>query len=151
MEIFSTVSTLREVTAKQKRDSKTTSIVPTMGALHSGHKSCIDIARQSADILVVSIFVNPTQFGPGEDLDAYPRTLDADLERCELWGCDAVFTPSNEEIYPDEQPQWVEVGRLAQARPLGWGLGFLHCRWGSTQRSYGGWACLPPLSPGRAQ
>src|SRR4051812_45990499 len=75
--------------------------VPTMGALHEGHASLIATARATdAESVVVSIFVNPTQFAPGEDLDRYPRTFDADLAMCEREGADVVFAPSVEEVYP---------------------------------------------------
>lgn len=90
--------------------------VPTMGALHEGHASLIDEARHrvtDAEAVVVSIFVNPMQFGPGEDLDRYPRTFDADLEVCGAHGADVVFAPSVEDVYPGGEPQvTVEPGPL---------------------------------------
>ncbi|MGY2873005.1 pantoate--beta-alanine ligase [Marmoricola sp. URHA0025 HA25] len=94
--------------------------VPTMGALHEGHRSLMRRARAEAGpegVVVVSVFVNPTQFGPGEDLDRYPRTLDADLEGCAAEGVDVVFTPSVDEMYPgglDGGRVTVEPGPLGE-------------------------------------
>ncbi len=81
-------------------DAGRVAFVPTMGALHDGHARLMRHARPLGDTLVVSIFVNPTQFGPGEDLDAYPRTLDADLRVCAQEGVDVVFAPDVDEVYP---------------------------------------------------
>jgi pantoate--beta-alanine ligase len=91
-------------------------LVPTMGALHEGHLRLVEEARRRADRVVVSIFVNPTQFGPGEDLDRYPRTWDRDLEACARAGADAIFAPTPEEMYPEGEQTRVEVGELT--RPL---------------------------------
>ncbi len=79
--------------------------VPTMGALHPGHAALVETARGSSDLVVVSIFVNPLQFGPGEDLDRYPRTLAADLELCRDHGADLVFTPAVDVMYPGGEPE----------------------------------------------
>lgn len=96
-------------------------LVPTMGALHEGHASLVRLARERAGdggVVVVSIFVNPTQFGEGEDLDRYPRTFDADLEVCGRQGADVVFAPSVEEVYPGGVsaggPVTVDPGPLAE-------------------------------------
>ncbi len=91
--------------------------VPTMGALHDGHADLMRAARErvGAGPVVVSVFVNPLQFGPGEDLDRYPRTLDADLELCGAQGVDVVFAPSVEEVYPTGEPVvTVDPGPLAE-------------------------------------
>ena len=79
-------------------------VVMTMGALHEGHAELLRVARRSADHLLVTIFVNPLQFGPAEDLDRYPRTLQADLALCEREGADVVFTPQPDVVYPDGPP-----------------------------------------------
>jgi pantoate--beta-alanine ligase len=84
-------------------------VVPTMGALHEGHRALIKRAEEVADSVIVTVFVNPLQFRPGEDLDTYPRTLDADLAMCGAAGVDLVFAPSEEEIYPDGRDDVTKV------------------------------------------
>lgn len=95
-----------------RAEGKRIGCVPTMGALHEGHLSLIDECRRHCDFVVVTIFVNPTQFGPGEDLDKYPRTFDRDCELSVGRGADVIFFPSNEEIYPPGSDTFVEVSRL---------------------------------------
>jgi pantoate--beta-alanine ligase len=91
-------------------------LVPTMGALHAGHVALVREARAHADFVAVSVFVNPTQFGPNEDLARYPRTLDADVERCSAAGAAAVFAPAEAAMYPPGDETRVRVG--ATAGPL---------------------------------
>jgi len=83
--------------------------VPTMGGFHEGHLSLIRKGREDSDVLVVSIFVNPTQFGPEEDFESYPRDLERDVKWCKQEGVDVVFAPSREEMYPDDYSTFVEV------------------------------------------
>lgn len=109
MKLVKTVAELREEIAAAKLAGKTIGLVPTMGALHEGHASLIKAANMENDFVVVSVFVNPTQFGPNEDLEAYPRTLDADCKLAESMGTDIVFAPSAKEMYPSEDMTWVEV------------------------------------------
>lgn len=109
MKLVKTVAELREEIAAVKAAQKTIGLVPTMGALHEGHASLIAAANKENDVVVVSVFVNPTQFGPNEDLDAYPRTLEADCVLAEKMGADIVFAPSPKEMYPSEDMTWVEV------------------------------------------
>lgn len=89
-------------------------LVPTMGALHAGHLSLIDVARGEGRKVVLSVFVNPTQFGPNEDFDTYPRAPAQDTALAEKHGADVVFTPTVEEMYPVEQTMWIEPGPLAE-------------------------------------
>jgi len=100
MNVAKTIEEIRRFVRRGRGAGKTIGLVPTMGALHEGHLSLIDAARKACDLAVVSIFVNPTQFGPAEDLSRYPRTPEADLALCRRRGVDAVFMPSVEEIYP---------------------------------------------------
>jgi len=89
-------------------------LVPTMGALHAGHMSLVSLARQKCQSVALTIFVNPTQFGPNEDFSAYPRPLELDLKRCAEAGVDLVFTPSVSAMYPADASTAIRVGRLAE-------------------------------------
>lgn len=98
--VAATRDELQAALAEARRGGRRIGFVPTMGALHEGHASLMRVAREHADVVVVSIFVNPMQFAPTEDLDRYPRTFDADLEVCAHEGVDVVFAPGVEEMYP---------------------------------------------------
>ncbi|WP_138315874.1 pantoate--beta-alanine ligase [Rhodoluna limnophila] len=100
MHIATTVSQLATEVSVARSEGKKVALVPTMGALHAGHLSLIAAARKHADFVVVSIFVNPLQFGAGEDFDKYPRTLDADVESLEVVNTDVLFAPSVDDVYP---------------------------------------------------
>ena len=110
--IVSSIADVRAAVGVARRSGKTVGFVPTMGALHAGHAGLIRMARSQNGFVVVSIFVNPTQFGPAEDLTKYPRTLEADRQLCEAVGTDLIFAPSPETIYPDGFTTYVEVQGL---------------------------------------
>ena len=109
MKLVHTVAELRDEVTAAKAQGLTIGLVPTMGALHEGHASLIAAANKENDFVVVSVFVNPTQFGPNEDLDAYLRTLEADCKLAERMGANVVFAPSPKEMYPSADDTWVEV------------------------------------------
>ncbi|SBT48900.1 pantoate--beta-alanine ligase [Micromonospora auratinigra] len=98
------VHTRKELAAARERLTGRVGVVMTMGALHPGHETLLRAAREQADHVLVTIFVNPLQFGPNEDFDRYPRTLDADLEICRRAGADVVFAPAVTDMYPDGRP-----------------------------------------------
>jgi len=116
MTIFKTRRELQKFALDAKRGGKTIGLVPTMGYLHAGHTSLIDIARKRADVVIVSIFVNPTQFAPTEDLDRYPRDFERDLKLCTEHGADVIFAPEPGEMYSPDASTWVQETMLS--RPL---------------------------------
>jgi pantoate--beta-alanine ligase len=109
MKIVRSTPELREALACQRRAGKRIGLVPTMGYFHEGHLSLMRAAREECDVVVVSLFVNPTQFGPGEDLDAYPRDEKRDAELAEREGVDLLWIPTAEQMYPDGFATNVEV------------------------------------------
>ena len=107
-----TIKEMQTFSNNLRMDGKTISFVPTMGALHEGHLSLLRGVKSKADVLVLSIFVNPTQFGPGEDYQAYTRDIEGDLKKIESIGVDAVFLPTADEIYPSGFQTYVEITEL---------------------------------------
>ncbi|MDA2927066.1 pantoate--beta-alanine ligase [Acidobacteria bacterium AH-259-G07] len=112
VDLVKTVDAIRKRLQSARLSGKIIGLVPTMGALHRGHFRLIKEARQDCNCVVVSIFVNPHQFGPGEDFEHYPGTLESDLAHCEELSVDVVFAPRVEEMYPREQLTFVEVAKL---------------------------------------
>lgn len=101
MDIVQTIKEVRNLVNEYKKQGKSIGLVPTMGYLHEGHASLIQKCREENDIVVVSVFVNPTQFGPNEDLESYPRDFQRDSQLCESLGCDIIFHPEPKEMYKD--------------------------------------------------
>ncbi len=114
MKIAKTIDEIRNIVADAGMADQKVGFVPTMGALHAGHMSLVKKAKQQCEFVVVSIFVNPTQFGPNEDVDKYPRPFDADIALCKKNGVDAVFAPSAAEMYHDKNITWVSVEKLSE-------------------------------------
>ncbi len=112
MKVSQTISSVRENVKEAMKQGKTIGLVPTMGALHAGHVSLVEAAKKKCDYVVVSIFVNPTQFGPSEDFQKYPRPIEDDLQKCENAGVDLVFNPSANEMYPEKVITWVNVEKI---------------------------------------
>ena len=114
MKVVGTIKEVRELVKNWKKDGETVGFVPTMGYLHEGHGSLITKAREDNDKVVVSIFVNPMQFGPTEDLDSYPRDLEKDSRFCESLGVDLIFHPEPEEMYHEDFSSYVDMSVLTE-------------------------------------
>ena len=112
MQVLSTKAEFREYLENVRALGRTVGLVPTMGALHEGHLSLLRAAGADCDVVALTIFVNPLQFGAGEDLSAYPRPLDRDLELAEAAGADVVFTPTTDEMYPEPTFSTVHIEQL---------------------------------------
>lgn len=114
MEIIVTASEMQKKAERLRLEGNAIGLVPTMGYLHDGHLSLIREAKKHSDVVVVSVFVNPTQFGPGEDFKDYPRDFDRDVKLAESAGCDIIFHPDVQEIYPENHKTFVEVEQITK-------------------------------------
>ena len=114
MEVIRTVDGLRKSLTEARKGGRSVGLVPTMGALHAGHISLVDRARKENDVVVVSVFVNPTQFNNKEDLATYPRTEEADCAKLEAAGVDFAFIPTVEEMYPEPDNRVFDLGEVAE-------------------------------------
>jgi pantoate--beta-alanine ligase len=114
MKIFRTIREMQKFSRQQQRQGNVIGLVPTMGYLHEGHLSLIDTAVEKTAIVVVSIFINPTQFSPGEDLQNYPRDFERDCQLCKQRGVTAIFAPESAEMYADNCTTWVNEEKLSQ-------------------------------------
>jgi pantoate--beta-alanine ligase len=122
MEVIRSATEMQTRAMALKKEGKSIGFVPTMGSLHAGHLSLVDLIKEQCDVLILSIYVNPTQFGVGEDFEKYPRNLDKDLEMCESRGVNLVFAPESAEIYDTDASTFVieeSVGKglCGNARP----------------------------------
>ncbi len=114
MQVAKTIAELKQAVKAARSEGKSIGLVPTMGALHDGHKSLVTRCRRENDVVVVSVFVNPTQFNNKEDLRTYPRTEEADRALLKDAGCDIVFMPSAEEVYPEPDTRVFDLGQVAE-------------------------------------
>ncbi|MCC6545120.1 MAG: pantoate--beta-alanine ligase [Nitrospirae bacterium] len=114
MKVIKDISEMQNLASQFRQEGKTIGFVPTMGALHQGHLSLMEHAKEESDIVIVSIFVNPSQFGPGEDLNQYPRDMEGDIEKTGSAGVDILFTPAPSEIYPEGFRTYVSVEGLSE-------------------------------------
>ena len=114
MKVLDAIDALKPILKTARHQGQTIGFVPTMGALHEGHLSLIRLAKSKSDVVVASVFVNPTQFGPGEDLDAYPRDLKGDAEKLKSAGCDLVFAPPASQMYPEGFETKVTLSKTTQ-------------------------------------
>ena len=114
LKLAHTIKEAREEISRARCEDKVIGFVPTMGALHEGHLTLVRRAREQCDYVCISIFVNPAQFGPNEDLNKYPRTLESDIEKCKEAGVDLIFVPSPAEMYPEGFNSWVKVKGLTE-------------------------------------
>ncbi|MEE1206671.1 MAG: pantoate--beta-alanine ligase [Muribaculaceae bacterium] len=114
MKVVRSVCELKQLVAEARENGKSIGLVPTMGALHAGHVSLMDRARAENDVVVASVFVNPTQFNNPDDLRTYPRTEEADCAKLEKAGVDYAFIPSVEEVYPEKDTRVFDLGQVAE-------------------------------------
>ncbi len=114
LQTVSSIAKMKEISTSLRKQNLTIGFVPTMGCLHEGHLKLIKRSLGSCDRTVVSIFVNPTQFGPNEDLDSYPRQLESDIEKLETAGVDILFHPTKEEMYPSGYKTYVQVQNISE-------------------------------------
>ena len=114
MKVIAKIKGMQKYADKARQEGKTIGLVPTMGYLHKGHLSLVKKAREECDIVVTSIFVNPTQFAPGEDLEEYPRDFKRDKKLLQKEKCDVIFRPSVKEMYPEEKLTWVTVDKISR-------------------------------------
>jgi len=114
MKLIKSISEMKDYVSAVKRRGMSVALAPTMGALHVGHLSLLKIAREACDVSVASVFVNPTQFGPKEDFDKYPRNLESDSEQAESAGCDCLFAPDAGEMYPNGYGTYVDAGPIGE-------------------------------------
>ncbi len=114
MKVIERIAEIKDAVIKYKNEGKSIGFVPTMGYLHEGHISLVNTSVNQNDVTIISIFINPTQFGPGEDFEKYPRDMKSDLDKASLAGVDIVFTPTVKEMYPEGYKTYVNVEGITE-------------------------------------